>query len=91
MYSQIGIYSVAAVTFIVMNIYRQIWALIDRNCIRIERCGWQRERRPALSFGSHLRFMYLQISSSYPTSAHASGSNSRVLKGQKTCLMDLIK
>lgn len=48
-YSQIGIYSVAAVTFIVMNIYRQIWALIDHNCIRIERCGRQRERSLALS------------------------------------------
>lgn len=54
MNSQIMIYSVAVVTFTVMNMYCQIWSLIDQNCIRIERCGWQCERRLGAAFGSYV-------------------------------------
>ena len=41
MNSRVMIYSVAVVTFTVMNMYCQIWSSIDQKCIRIERRGWQ--------------------------------------------------
>lgn len=65
MNSQIMIYSVAVVTVTVINMYCQIWSLIDQNCIRIERCGWQRERRPGRRFWLlRVIYVHLQISSS---------------------------